>query len=156
MDFAKEIEDPASRFALSVFKLNGLLMRNGERITNSLGQSSAKWQVLGRAGHGPQTVAQMARDMGLARQSVQRVADNLERAGFVAFRDNPHDQRTFLVEITESGSQVLAGIYEKNRQWIEKLLERVRPELLAEASAQLESLAGAFEQLEKEEEQGGT
>ncbi len=60
-------DDPLSRFSLSIFRLNGLLMWNGDRITGSIGQSSARWQVLGRVGYQPQTVAQMARDMGHAR-----------------------------------------------------------------------------------------
>jgi len=153
MDLERELADPASRFALSVFQLHGLLMRNGERITRSLGQSSAKWQVLGRAGHGPQSVAQMARDMGLARQSVQRVADTLEQNGLVAFRDSPTDQRTFLVEITDQGRGVLSKIYEKNRAWAQRLLQKVPPETLTEASSELERLARVLEELEKEEEQ---
>src|SRR5690348_1847867 len=69
--------DPLSRFALSIFWINGLLMRNGDRLTRSIGQSSARWQVLGRVGDQPQTVAQIARNMGHARQSVQRVANVL-------------------------------------------------------------------------------
>ena len=153
MDFDEELEDPTSRFALSVFKLNGLLMRNGERITQSLGQSSARWQVLGRAGSLPQSVAQMAHDMGLARQSVQRVANTLEKAGLVVFRDTPNDQRTFLVEITESGRAVLLKIYQKNRDWTRKVLQALSPELLAQTAAGLERLALIFEELEKSEEE---
>src|SRR5258708_31229486 len=74
-------EDPLSRFSLSIFRLNGLLMWNGDRITGSIGQSSARWQVLGRVGYQPQTVAQMAREMGHARQSVQRLAAVLAKEG---------------------------------------------------------------------------
>lgn len=152
MDIDRELEDPASGFALSVFKLYGLLMRNGERITHSVGQSSAKWQVLGRAGSSPQSVAQMARDMGLARQSVQRVANGLEEAGLVTFKDIPDDQRTYLVEITQRGLVVLQSIYELNRVWKQKVLQRVSHEILTEITSELERLALVFEELEKEEE----
>ena len=75
MESTGKPNDPLSRFALSIFWINGLLLRNGDRLTRSIGQSSARWQVLGRVGDQPQTVAQIARDMGHARQSVQRVAD---------------------------------------------------------------------------------
>ena len=106
--------DPPSQFALLIFRLNGLLMRNGEKITRELGQSSARWQVLGRVGFATQTVAQMAREMGLARQSVQRVADLLAAEGLTQFKVNPTDQRTQLVEITPAGQTVLAAIYQRN------------------------------------------
>lgn len=152
MNFDAVIQDPVSRFSLAIFKLNGLLMRNGDRITRSVGQSSAKWQVLGRAGHGPQSVAQMARDMGLARQSVQRVADVLAQAGLVIFRDNPNDQRTFLVDITKQGATVLARIYEKNGEWVQRLLKRLNSEELMSAAAGLERIAFIMEGLDQDEE----
>src|SRR5271170_2441208 len=56
-------EDAWTRFAMSVFKVNGIIIRAGEGITNPLGQSSARWQVLGRA-YEPTTVAKMAQDIG--------------------------------------------------------------------------------------------
>lgn len=153
MDFDEQLEDPVSKFALAVFRLNGLLMRNGERITRSLHQSSARWQILGRLGSSPQSVAQMARDMGLARQSVQRVANALENAGLVAFKDLPHDQRTYLLELTQRGRDVLQEIYQRNGVWIQRVLQRVDPETVAEISSGLERLALVFEELEKEEKQ---
>src|SRR5260221_4084500 len=98
-------DDPLSRFSLSIFRLNGLLMWNGDRITGSIGQSSARWQVLGRVGYQPQTVAQMAREMGHARQSVQRLADVLAKEGLVVYKDNPADQSARLLELTPQGGK---------------------------------------------------
>lgn len=153
MDFDEQLEDPVSRLALAVFHINGLLMRNGERLTRSLGQSSARWQVLGRLGSSPQSVAQMARDMGLARQSVQRVANALENAGLVVFKDLPHDQRTYLLELTPRGREVLQEIYARNRVWAQKVLQRVDAEALTGTASGLERLARVFEELENEEKQ---
>ncbi len=111
MNSTGEPDDPLSRFSLSVFRVNGLLMRDGDIITRSIGQSSARWQVLGRVGYLPQTVAHMAREMGHARQSVQRVADVLAKEGLVIYKDNPADRRAQLLELTPQGAQVLAAIY---------------------------------------------
>ena len=61
MTAAVSPEDAWTRFAMSVFKVNGLIIRAGEGITNPIGQSSARWQVLGRA-YEPTTVAKMAQD----------------------------------------------------------------------------------------------
>lgn len=57
-------EDPFSYFAIGIFLINGALLRNGNRITKAIGQSSARWHVLGQANFKPQTVAQIARNMG--------------------------------------------------------------------------------------------
>jgi hypothetical protein len=59
---------------LEVFRLNGRLLAAGDRMTRPSGQTSARWQVLGAINPEPRTVAQIARVMGLARQSVQRRA----------------------------------------------------------------------------------
>src|SRR3546814_9282310 len=72
-----------SRLVLTVFRLNGGLLEAGDALVRDIGLTSARWQVLGAsAEHGaPQTVSQIARTMGLTRQAVQRVADDLHRAG---------------------------------------------------------------------------
>src|SRR5712692_2245400 len=103
-------DDAWSKFALSIFKLNGLLIQAGDGITQSIGQSSARWQVLGRA-YEPQTVANMARDIGHSRQSVQRIADVLAKEGLVVYKDNPADRRAQLLELTPAGLEVLTAIY---------------------------------------------
>lgn len=123
--------DLPSRLALAVFRVNGLLLRSGERITRELGQSSARWQVLGRVGFASQTVAQMAREQGLARQSVQRIADLLAAEGLVVFQDNEHDQRAKLVEITETGRTVLTAIYQRNGEWSQRIQTKLDTEMLS-------------------------
>jgi DNA-binding MarR family transcriptional regulator len=138
-------DDPLSRFSLSIFDMNGLLLRSGERVTRPLGQSSARWQVLGRAGYQPQTVAQMAHDMGHARQSVQRLADVLAAEGLVAYKDNPADKRARLVELTPAGEMVLAAIYARDQEWSRELLARLDPAQLVELATALEGIAQIVE-----------
>lgn len=45
----------------------------------------------------PLPVSHIARTMGLSRQGVQRVADELEARGIVRFAPNPHHRRARLV-----------------------------------------------------------
>src|SRR5580704_12243179 len=96
---------------MSAFKVNGLIIRAGEGNTNPLGQSSARWQVLGRA-YEPTTVAKIAQDIGHARQSVQRIADVLAAEGLVSYEDNPTDRRARLLKLTSDGAEVLTKIYQ--------------------------------------------
>ncbi len=143
-------DDPLSRFSLSIFRLNGLLMWNGDRITGSIGQSSARWQVLGRVGYQPQTVAQMARDMGHARQSVQRLADVLAKEGLVVYKDNPADQRTRLLELTPQGAEILAEIYAQYEEWSRHMMTKLDAMQLAEVSDALDKVAHILETDEKQ------
>jgi DNA-binding MarR family transcriptional regulator len=145
METATIPNDPLSRFSISIFIINGLLMRSGELVTRPLGQSSARWQVLGRAGYMPQTVAAMARDMGHARQGVQRIADALAREGLVAYKDNPNDKRARLLEVTPKGMKVLGAIYERDQEWSKQLMTELDPDQLVKIADALESIGQVLE-----------
>ncbi|MRN56671.1 MarR family winged helix-turn-helix transcriptional regulator [Paenibacillus monticola] len=138
-------EDPISRFSLNIFQINGLLMRSGDIITSSIDQSSARWQILGRIGSKPQTVAKIARDMGHARQSVQRVADVLVNEGLAIYKDHQTDRRTKLVELTPKGAEVLGIIYEKSDEWNRYLITKLDPEQLSKIADALENVGRILE-----------
>ena len=142
-----KLGDEFSDFAMSIFHLNGLLMRSGDVITLSIGQSSARWQVLGRIGyeHAPQTVAKIARAMGHARQSVQRIADVLVKEGLVNYKDNPTDRRTQLLELTPQGAEALAAIERLYDQWSEYIRSKLDLEQLAKITAGLDDVGRILE-----------
>jgi DNA-binding MarR family transcriptional regulator len=145
MDTKGKPDDAWSRFAMSIFYINGLLMRAGDSITQPIGQSSARWQVLGRIGYGSQTVANMARDIGHARQSVQRVADVLEKEGLVVYMDNPTDRRTRLLELTPEGKAALMAIYLRQLEWSQRIMTNLNPKQLVEIADALESIGKIVE-----------
>ncbi len=140
------LDDPPARFALAIFWVNGLLMNVGEKITKPLGQSSARWQVLGRAGFPSQTVSQMAREMGLTRQSVQRVVNALKGDGLVALEEMPGDRRTSLVSLTRAGQKVLAAIYKRNSMWTNRISHRIAAEEFERAIELLERIGTILEE----------
>jgi DNA-binding MarR family transcriptional regulator len=133
-------EEAWTRFAMSVFKVNGLIVRAGEGITNPIGQSSARWQVLGRA-YEPTTVAKIAQDIGHARQSVQRQADILAAEGLVSYQDNPADRRARFLTLTPKGAEVLAQIYQRQVQWSLGIMTKLSPNQLARLANALEDVA---------------
>jgi DNA-binding MarR family transcriptional regulator len=108
---------------LEVFRVNGDLLTEGNRLTRPYGQSSARWQILGALRNHPHTVAGIARDMGLARQSVQRTADLLAAEGLVAYTDNPAHRRSKLVRLTPLGLEILALISGRQVAWTNELAE---------------------------------
>jgi DNA-binding MarR family transcriptional regulator len=137
-------EDAWTRFAMSLFKVNGLIIRAGEGITNPIGQSSARWQVLGRV-YEPTTVAKIARDIGHARQSVQRIADILAAEGLVSYEDNPTDRRARLLELTSDGAEVLTKIYERQVEWSLKIMEELSSTQLVQIANKLDDIAQVLE-----------
>ncbi|MBK5960293.1 MarR family transcriptional regulator [Rhodoplanes elegans] len=97
--------DALTALMLETFRLNGRLLAAGDRLVAPIGLTSARWQVLGAiamAGRGA-PVAHIARDMGLTRQSVQRVVDVMAAEGLVGFAANPHHRRAKLVVLSAHG-----------------------------------------------------
>src|SRR5438309_10079220 len=83
-----------------VYELAGESRRSSDALAGRVGQTTARWHVLSVVSDGPRTVASAARRLGLARQSVQRVVDDLVAAGQLALRDNPDHARAPLVAPT--------------------------------------------------------
>jgi DNA-binding MarR family transcriptional regulator len=99
-----------------VFELAGALRRDGEAIAKLAGQTQARWQVMWIAATGRLSVAMIARRLGLARQSVRRVADAIVADGHATFERNPDHQRSPLLILTSDGQAVLDTINDKSRQ----------------------------------------
>jgi DNA-binding MarR family transcriptional regulator len=95
---------------LLVFRVNGDLIQWGDKMTQPLGLTSARWQVMGVLDDGPATVSAIARRMGLQRQSVQRTADLLEQDGLVTYTENPDHKTARLVMFTNEGRDLYSKI----------------------------------------------
>jgi DNA-binding MarR family transcriptional regulator len=102
---------------LELFRVNGDLISEGDRIAGEFGQSSARWQVLGAIAEQVRTVPGIAREMGLTRQSVQRTVDVLESEGIVEYLDNPEHRRSRLIGMTARGREIYRKIYVRQVQW---------------------------------------
>jgi DNA-binding MarR family transcriptional regulator len=119
----------AERFALlvaDVYELAGELSRCGELLAADAGQTGARWKVLSAASVGGQTVAQLARRLGLARQSVQRVADALEEDGLLRYEDNPDHSRAPHVVLTQEGRSTLTLLSAAAAKWEDPLAARLK------------------------------
>jgi DNA-binding MarR family transcriptional regulator len=136
--------DAFSRLAIQVLQLNGLLTAAGDEMARPAGQTSARWQVLAAADHAPMTVAQIARALNLARQSVQRVADLLEAEGLVVYEDNPGHRRARLVVLTPTGRRALRSIQAAQRVWADDLGAAIGEAELVRAGATLDKALRAL------------
>ena len=134
-----------TRLILEVFRFNGCLLAAGDRLTRDLGLTSARWQVLGAIDEGPLPVAQISRNMGLSRQAVQRVADELAAGGFVSFAKNPNHRRAKLAGLTQRGRQALDEITRRQVAWANRITAGVDASMVEAAANVLLALRSGIE-----------
>ena len=145
MNKPKQQGDVFTELIVEIFRLNTLILGAGDRIAQPVGLTSARWQVLGIVEHGPIPVANVARYMGLSRQTVQQTADGLERDGFITYRENPHHRRAKLMQMTEKGERALEYVRAHQTVWAQQIGGEQRLESLQQA---LEVLRGLRRHLE--------
>jgi DNA-binding MarR family transcriptional regulator len=136
-----------SALFLDIFRANAALAAAGDQLVAPLGLTSARWQVLGAVAMAPvpQPVAHIARDMGLARQSVQRLVNELISDGLVDLRDNPHHKRARLVCLTAQGVEAMAAINTLQRPWVDGLADGMDAQRIAIAAEVLATLRQRLE-----------
>src|ERR687897_3755204 len=97
--------EKATEVILSTFRTNGLLLAAGDELAAEHGLTSARWQVLGAIAlaQRPLTVPQVARRMGLTRQSVHTTVNRLVRDGLLQLASNADHRPSPLVRLTDRG-----------------------------------------------------
>jgi DNA-binding MarR family transcriptional regulator len=120
--------EKATEVILSTFRTNGLLLAAGDELAAEHGLTSARWQVLGAIAlaQRPLTVPQVARRMGLTRQSVHTTVNRLLADGLVELVPNADHRRSQLVRITELGELKYRAIDEKQAGWVNELAAGLR------------------------------
>ena len=112
---------------LAMFRLNGRLLMAGDRLVAGLDLTSARWQVLGaiKLAERPQPVAWLARNMGLNRQGVQRIVNEMRDEGLLEIQPNPHHRRAHLVVLTRRGTDAFEAATRLQAPWVNGLADGV-------------------------------
>lgn len=129
----QESGDAVTALISEVFVVNGRALRAGDALAAEVGLTSARWQVLGVLAHGPSTVADIARERELRRQSVQRTVERLRTEGLVRTEPNPDDRRAPLISLTPQASQALRALAPKQARWANDLAAELTLEELRTA-----------------------
>jgi DNA-binding MarR family transcriptional regulator len=113
----------ATEVILSTFRVNGLLVAAGDQLAAEHGLTSARWQVLGAIvlAQRPLTVPQIARRMGLTRQTVHTTVNRLIADGLVELAPNADHRRSQLVHLTEVGRAKYRAIDKRQTAWVNQL-----------------------------------
>ncbi|WP_405831257.1 MULTISPECIES: MarR family winged helix-turn-helix transcriptional regulator [unclassified Streptomyces] len=140
-------QDLLSRTALGVFRLNGQFLSVSEELARPAGLTAAWWQVLGAVLREPQSVAGIARTMGITRQSVQRIADLLVAKGLAEYAPNPAHRRAKLLRPTQEGHAAVARIGPGHASLATRLAAELGDTAFAETVHVLERLTRALDTL---------
>jgi len=100
-----------------LYQAAGAMRAVGERVASGTGQTQARWQVLSVFSTGDLTVAQGARRLGVARQGVQRIVNELLSEGLVVDESNPRHRRSAVIQLTDTGLATLAEITRAAEGW---------------------------------------
>jgi DNA-binding MarR family transcriptional regulator/molybdenum-dependent DNA-binding transcriptional regulator ModE len=106
---------------LETFRLNGRLLAYGDGLVKPINLTSSRWQVLGSLPRNRATVSEIARYMGLQRQSVQRTIDVLCKEGLVKLVDNPNHRRARLAVLTAKGLDTVAQANKMRDKWRKRM-----------------------------------
>ncbi|MFF0445884.1 MarR family winged helix-turn-helix transcriptional regulator [Streptomyces sp. NPDC004609] len=142
---SREEQDLLSRTALGVFRLNGQFLAVSEELAGPAGLTAAWWQVLGAVLRTPLPVAGIAREMGITRQSVQRIADLLVERGLAAYEPNPAHRRAKLLRPTDEGREAISRIEPGHAELAARLAGVLGPEEFARTAEVLERLSKALD-----------
>ena len=126
----------------AVLRLNATAQKSGTRLMRGTGITNARWQTLSElfAFEKRVTVSELARHMGLTRQAVQRLADDMASAGLVEFAENPGNARSMHLRLTTVGKATYHDALEHEWQWINAIAEDLDPEQITCAVALLEGI----------------
>jgi DNA-binding MarR family transcriptional regulator len=129
---------------LLVFRLNGRLLEAAERMAAACGLTAARWQVLGGVLDEPRSVAEIARRMGLTRQSVQRIANVLVDEGFAAWEPNPKHRRAKLLRPTAEARAAIRRVSVIQHPWSSAIGDAVGEDQIRRLSGTIERLLTAI------------
>ncbi|AYY13136.1 MarR family transcriptional regulator [Actinobacteria bacterium YIM 96077] len=131
-----------------VFELAGRSRETSEQIARSLGQTAARWHVMSVVSEDALNVPTIARRLGLTRQSVQRIVNDLTDAGLVSLQPNPDHERSSLVALTEQGKHVMEELFRQSEASRTALLDRtgLSPDDLHDARRVVRQLLAAFDE----------
>lgn len=138
----QDSENYVTKLILSIFRVNGAFLVAGDRLTASIGLTSARWQVLGTIAKAANllTVAAIGKNMGLTRQNVRIIVRELEAAGMVRLAANPAHQRASLVMLTPKGKRASASAKELQGPFTESLGKDLDPERIADCVNLLQTM----------------
>lgn len=123
--------DEMGLLVADLYEVAGVLRHWGEGIAAREGQTQARWQLLSVVSETALTVPSAARRLGISRQAVQRVANDLVRDGLASFQPNRDHRTSPLLELMPHGQDVLTRITARAHEARHGVTDGIEPSELA-------------------------
>lgn len=108
----------------TIFKLDNMLRRMGNRIAGVLGATQQQWAVLDILnGSGPTGIplSELGKNLDVTKGNITGLIDRMERDGLAKRKDDPKDRRVIRAVVTAKGKKVLRDIQPVKNQWGDRL-----------------------------------
>ena len=100
----------------------------GKQVSEEAGWGSGTWSLMRTIQiEGPQTVPQLAKRRPVARQRMQKIADDLVGEGLAQFIPNPRHKRSMLLDLTAKGHNHVRRTTEQIRDMADVLATGMDP-----------------------------
>jgi DNA-binding MarR family transcriptional regulator len=126
----------------TVIRMNATVQKSGTRLLRDTGITNTRWQLLSELFALEQrvTVSELARHMGVSRQAIQRLADDMASDGLVEFVKNPGDARAMHLLLSAAGKATYHEAQECEWQWTNEIAADFDAKQIANAVALLEAI----------------
>ncbi|MFE5830343.1 MarR family winged helix-turn-helix transcriptional regulator [Streptomyces sp. NPDC056488] len=141
--------DEAALLIADVYEAAGALRRLGEETAAAEGLTQARWQLLSVVSEEPLTAPQAARRLGVSRQNVQRVANDLVALGLADLTANPDHRASPLLTPTPAGGDALARVTARAEERHRSLFADLPDEEIRAVRASLRRLLAALDEREE-------
>ena len=125
-----------------------MLSRVMDRVHEQAGLSTSQRRVIHLLNRlGTATVPDMAFELGVSRQSIQVICNDLFSRNLIEFTENPRHKRSKLAVLTEPGHHAFRQAQQKEYQVIEELFQTIEIEKVTETCEVLVWIRKAMENL---------
>ena len=129
-----------------VFKLQALLAKAMDEVHTESGLTTAKHRVMRAMSRiEPATIPDLAAFLGVSRQFVQNVCNDLFAQELIEFRNNPRHKRSKWVSLTDLGRNVYQRSRRRENRIIEQAIPGIDPVRAVEARELLQQIRKALE-----------
>ena len=133
-----------------VFELQAALSSIMDKVHQLAGLSTSQIKIMHSLNQiGPATVPDLAAFLGVSRQYVQTVCNDLLASGIIEFMDNPRHKRSKLAALTEPGCNAFRQARHNENKIIAKALPQIDPDKAGEALELLELIRKAVQKNSK-------
>ena len=129
-----------------VFELHAALSSIMDKVHQQAGLSTSQHKIMRTLSHvGPATVPDIAALLGVSRQFVQTVCNDLLSQHFIEFKGNPRHKRSKLASLTELGHNAFQQARNNENRIIEQALPGIDLKKVKDACDVLEDVRAAVQ-----------